>query len=354
MLSIKMRSTFDKSKYLYIDNRNMLQSILFLPEQMLAVFEDKQLDFKNYSFPIFSNCIIVGMGSSLIAYRILESLFKENFILPVLIINSYHLPRWVGKTTLVILSSYSGNSLETVSCVKEALKKGAFIIGITSGGKLSDLLQKNKCLVYKINSGLFNPCEQPRLAIGYSFAAFFILLQKTKVLKTRSSLLRPISVLNKYSSSISLHLSAKKIAQKICNKRMDIISAGFLSGNAELFSRQLQWNSKLDATFIIIPEAMHHLSESIKFPENQSRQRLFLFLESKYFQKEDLKRCSILKRYFQEQSFTVITLTAPGESVFSDALYMILFTSLISFYVAMIHKMDPTPTPGIEYYKNNL
>ena len=125
-----------------IDSSNMHKSIYDFPGQMSeAISIGKKIKLINdYSF--ISNVVICGMGGSAIGGDLAKSLINDSLKVPIIISRDYSVPNWVNDKSLVICSSYSGNTEETLSSFYDAKSKGASIVGITTGGELSRLLGK--------------------------------------------------------------------------------------------------------------------------------------------------------------------------------------------------------------------
>ena len=146
-----------------VDSNNMFDSIINFPKNIDEALKiAKKIKFKN-KYDKIENVVIAGMGGSAIGGDIVLALGKENIDIPFTISRNYTLPNWVNKNSLVICSSYSGNTEETLSCLEDALKKNSQICGITTGGILKRKLNKLKKDVFITPSGL-----QPRAALALS------------------------------------------------------------------------------------------------------------------------------------------------------------------------------------------
>jgi len=110
------------------------------------------------------NIVYCGMGGSAIGGDLLNAYFRDSLNVPMTVNRNYTLPGYVNEHSLVVLSSYSGNTEETLSAYRQAQKSGAQIAGISSGGELSASLGKNGLPLIRIPGGL-----QPRAALGFSF-----------------------------------------------------------------------------------------------------------------------------------------------------------------------------------------
>lgn len=335
----------------YLDKSGMLRTIHSMIKQINYVTNDFQwLNFPNLSNK-FNKIVVVGMGSSLIAFRIIYSIYKNIIKVPILIVNDFVLPSWIDEKTLIVLSSYSGNSKEVISCAKQIQKKTPFIV-ITSGGNLKKITENKSSFTYLINKDRYNYCQLPRMALGFSLAAFLLVLLKLKIISLKMSIVsRELKKLEKKLVSKKFNDKNYLIAKIIKNHLVDIISTNFLEGNAQLFSKQLNWNSKIQAYTNFIPEAMHHLLEGLNFPENK-KQRLFIFLYSDKFSKEEKNDLKIIKKYLRIKQINSLTISSNEKSHLMEAIELMLSTFLISFYLSVEMKVNPVSTPAINFYKS--
>ena len=160
----------DKSK---IDPQDMFSAIYHFADQIKeAITIGEQINLNNdYSY--CRNIVVAGMGGSAIGGDVVKTVTHNELTVPFYVNHNYLLPNWVNEKTLVICSSYSGNTEESLSAYEDALKKGAMICGISTGGKLSENIQSKGFDLIKIPGGL-----QPRAALAYSFVPMLYLLNK--------------------------------------------------------------------------------------------------------------------------------------------------------------------------------
>src|SRR5258708_23764757 len=124
-----------------LDAQNALGSIEMTGSQIQQVWKEAQeISFDN-SYKQIKNVVVAGMGGSVLGTHVIQTVFKNELRIPVFIVPDYELPSFVNSDTLVIASSYSGSTEETLAAVENAVKKGAKIAGITSGGKLAEFLR---------------------------------------------------------------------------------------------------------------------------------------------------------------------------------------------------------------------
>jgi glucose/mannose-6-phosphate isomerase len=338
------------------DGFMMLPTITSLIKQINYVLSDNQ--WKKFTLNLntekINKIIVVGMGSSLIAFKIIKAIFNDNLKIPIEVINDSKLPKWINKKTLILLSSYSGNSKEVIICAKKAIIKKINFIVITTGGKLLKITNNKSRFTFIIKKK-FNYCQQPRMAIGYSLAIYLKIFLDLKLIKFNFNYFK--KELKKIDKKIKTPHYRKKIfeiVKKIKNKSIEIISSDFLGANAELFFKQLYWNAKYSCNFHIIPEAMHYLFEGLEFPEYKKDKYIFIFFYSDKFNKEVKKDIKIAKQYLINKKINFIILNFSNNDKLIESIECLLMSSFVSFYLAMEMKIDPTPTPAISFYKSLL
>ncbi len=160
-----------------IDKDDMYQSIWDFPENIIdAIKLSENITLKNEYLDV-NNIIIAGMGGSAIGGDVVYSLIKNEIKIPFVVNRGYDLPAWANNSTLIICSSYSGNTEETISILEKAKSLGAKVIGITTGGVLESLCKGYNFDLVKIPSGL-----QPRAALAFSFIPLLYILKKTSLI----------------------------------------------------------------------------------------------------------------------------------------------------------------------------
>ena len=199
------------------------------------------------------NVVITGLGGSGIGGKIVAQLVANNIEIPIIINNDYHLPHFVNENTLVIASSFSGNTEETLAALSIAAEKGAEIACITSGGKMLDIAISNNYNHIIIPFG-----KSPRAMLSYSLTQQFFLLnhynliQNDFILKIQNA----IELLN--SEIDNIKAEAKDITEAISNKTTVIFSEANFEGVAVRFRQQLNENAKVLCWHHALPEMNHN------------------------------------------------------------------------------------------------
>jgi len=148
------------------DKHRVFESVKALPAQLEHAWESAQTVPVPTAYRQVNQVLMCGMGGSLLGARVIESVFGSALKLPLVLVNDYQLPGWVNQSTLVICSSYSGSTEETLANFRQAQASGAKIMVITAGGQLLALSRQHRLPYYQIIPQ-YNPANQPRLAIGY-------------------------------------------------------------------------------------------------------------------------------------------------------------------------------------------
>lgn len=348
----------DQALIAKLDSAKMAATIAATPSQLAQTAEElKNLEFK-LNLANFSNIITVGMGGSGLGAHFINSLFGDEFKIPHIIVNDYSLPEFVGEASLVFLISYSGNTAETLEAASHALLRKSQIFVITTGGKLADFAKKNNLPAW-IFEPKFNFCGQSRLGLGYLTLGQILVLSKLGQLEfSEEDFKRILSVTQDAAKKFGLEAGvsknlAKSTAVEIFGKISLVFAAQSLKANAHIMVNQINENAKMPAFWFILPEAAHHFLESLK--SSQTCQNLVLVnLISEFYDDEIKKRFEITKDLALENVVKVVDISLEASSSLEECFAMLVFSSWISYYLAILDKIDPTPVTTVDYFKKRL
>lgn len=341
-----------------LDKGNILNSIERLPEQVEEAWEQTSNlleippDYKNCQ-----NIVIAGMGGSALGGRIIHYLEFNKLRAPLEVVTGYNLPSYVNSNSLVLLSSYSGNTEETITATHNALKRNAKIIGITTGGKLLDILERENLPVYKINP-LNNPSGQPRMGLGYSISAISGILSKLQFIE-KSDMQSSINKMEEFIKEFGVREPsktniAKVFAEKISRKIPILISSEHLIGSTHAMKNQINENSKSFSMHFEISELNHHLLEGLKFPMKAKEILHFLFFESKNYFERIQKRYPITQDVIKQNRYSFDIYRLKSQDKLEEVFEILILGSYISFYMAILHGIDPSPIPWVDYFKQKM
>lgn len=290
--------------------------------------------------------VVTGLGGSGIGGTILSELIQTECPVPVIINKDYFLPQFVNSSSLVIISSYSGNTEETISAMQEAISKQAQIVCVTSGGKVYELAQKHGFDVILIPGG--NP---PRSCIGYSLVQLFKIIEFNGLVKTNllDQVLSSIDLLN--SEEKSIQKEALSIAEILKGKIPVIYSLGTCEGAVVRFRQQINENSKMLCWHHTLPEMNHN--ELVGWTEENKNLAVVTFRTSFDFERT-IKRYEICKTIFSKYSHSVTDIFAKGESRVEQFFYLIHIGDWISCYLADLKNIDAVEVNVINLLKDEL
>lgn len=290
--------------------------------------------------------VVTGLGGSGIGGTILAEVVQSECPIPICVNKDYFLPEYVGKHSLVIISSYSGNTEETLMAMNQAIAKGAQIVCVTSGGKVLELAKQHQFDTIIIPGG--NP---PRSCIGYSLVQLLKIVQfngfvKTDLLKQVET---SIALLNAENASIKTE--ATVIAKTLEGKIAVIYSLGTCEGVAVRFRQQINENSKMLCWHHTFPEMNHN--ELVGWTERNENLAVVTFKTSYDFERTQ-KRYEICKPLFAKYSASVTDIVAKGNSKLEQFMYLINIGDWISCYLADIKNIDAIEVDVITNLKNEL
>lgn len=335
------------------------QSINNLTDQLEFSWSDAQrLDLSKISTDI-SAVYFCGMGGSAYAGRITKFLFRDRLKIPFEIVDNYNLPASVDNRSLIFCASYSGHTEETLSCLNQAISRNLNLIGVTTGGNLAKILKQSNLPVYQFSTKL-NPSNQPRLGQGYMIASSLSLLNKLKFIDIESSeLIEIFSELKKRNltlrwDSLSNANLAKSVALKFKSKSIFFIAGDFLEGTVHAVRNPINETGKHFASYFIIPELNHHLLEGLSFPPQLKSSVLFVLINSKNYSQKMQQRIQLTNEVIQKNGIETIEIKLTFNSNLGQTFEFIQLLSYISFYLSVVHGINPAPVPWVDYFKNKL
>lgn len=325
-----------------------LESIKLLPQQISQAWQETRVLSLPKSLKNLDRVAISGMGGSIYNAYFLESVFKQELRQPVLRINNYGLPGFINNKTLFIASSYSGSTEEVIFNLKEAASKQVPSLVIANGGRLLELSKSLGISSYKF-SAKYNPSDQPRMGQGYMLFAVLGVLVNLGYLNINISK----AFLDGFEQKQkSLRNQAQELAEKLLRQELFFVAADHLSANAHILRNQTNETAKLYANYNLIPELNHHLMEGLKHPEN--RNRAFVFLDSKLYQKRNQERIQLTKTVIKKNGFPVFGFTPQSNSVLGQFIETLIWGGYLTYELGRKYQEEPNLIPWVDYFKNQL
>ncbi len=323
-------------------------------KQLIEAFPQNIIDAiaiasgKNYQQPKneIKNILICGLGGSGIGAKIVSNWVQDEIKVPIIISNEYSLPAFVDANTLVIGSSYSGNTEETTMSIAEAKEIGCHIIGICSGGHLASFCEENSYDYVIVPGG--NP---PRSALAFSVVQLLDILAKlgltspVNVDKMRSA----VDLLN--ADNAEIHQKAKEIADFLFGKVGVYYAETKYEGVIVRARQQFNENSKYLGWHHTIPEMNHN--ELVGWTGGDARFAPLFFCTGDLHPRNQ-KRLEITMAHVEKICGSIYKLDAKGDSFIERSLYLINVVDWASYYLCNLNGADIIDIAIIDYLKGEM
>lgn len=292
--------------------------------------------------------LFVGMGGSAIGGELLQQLLIDTCPLPIMVHRENELPAWANETTLVVATSYSGNTAETRSCFRQALQRGCITLSISSNGALEQLSNSADCHI-AIPQGM-----QPRAALAYLMVPPLKIMERRDLLEL-PDMRRVVDEINAYGQHLAPGVPladnpAKRLAADVQGLPI-IYGHGYGGAVATRWRQQFNENAKLAAADFAVPEANHN--ELMAWAGEQQRDVTCVFLRRPDEPDAIAKRFDYMAEIYGCHA-RVIQVTARGQSRLARLLSMVHLGDYVSVYLALRRDVDPTPVSLIQQLKRLL
>ena len=327
-----------------IDSQSMYETYDKWPDIAKESYKNllPKIDLKNIDHVVFA-----GMGGSGAIGDVFASILSKMDI-HVTVVKGYLLPKTVNENTLVVCTSISGNTDETLTVLQNSNKSDAKFVGLSSGGLMEDYCEKNSVDYYKIEKE-----HSPRASfIGFLYSALNILEP-----------IIPISKNEIGESIISLSHTKKEIDSNNLNERNSSLELASwiksipiiyypwgLQSAAIRFKNSMQENAKKHVLFEDIIEACHNGIVSWETPSNIQP----ILLQGKDDHVKTQDRWNIMKEFFQERQIGYKEIFSVDGSILTKLVCLIYSLDMTSIYNAVISKIDPSPVNSIDFVKKRL
>ncbi len=341
--------------YKRFDPADMLAHLHGLPKQCREAW------LKAGEFALPSNyadidkVVISGMGGSAIGGDLLRNL-TSSVAKPIIFVQrDYTLPAFIDDKTLIIASSYSGMTEETISAFSQALSTNSKKLVITTGGRLKTLAEGKSVPVFTIDYA-----GPPRASLGYSFMPLLAFLQKLGFIENKSAEVEEMlqvleTLLSKVSEDVPTRLNpAKQLASKLFGKVVIIYGAGILSAAAHRWKTQINENSKAWAFSETFPELNHNAVVGYEFPKHVAKQAYVILLHSPSLHPKILLRYQVTSEILEKAGIEHETIDSQGKDELSQIMSLVFLGDWVSYYLAILYETDPSPVKVIDYLKKRL
>ena len=345
----------DSAAYERIDRSNLYPEMIALPEQLAAAWDlGSRLPLPAWSD--LRQILIAGMGGSAIGADLLAAYAELIAKIPIVVHRDYDLPAWAsGAQTLVIASSHSGDTEETLSVFSQAVARGCRLLVVTTGGQLAELAQSRGIPVWQ-----YNHSGQPRMAVGWSFGLLLAAVFREGLIPDpQAELEEAIQAMREQRGGLSREEPsatnpAKRQAGQLMGRGVLVLGAGVLAPVARRWKGQINELAKAWAGFEAIPEADHNTLTGISHPAETLSHTVVLLLKSPADHPRNRLRLDLTKKLLMLEGVGTDFYEAPGKSPLSNQWAAIHFGDYLAYYLALAYETDPTPIPNIQNLKAEM
>ena len=345
----------EQDRFHEVDPEGMLAEIDGLPDQLQAAWDVGQ----SLPLPIVEGIrqvVIAGMGGSAIGGDLLAAYVAPRMSIPVIVWRNYDLPAFAsGPGTLVITSSHSGNTEETLSAFERGREAGVSLMAITTGGELARRAEDHSIPLWR-----FEHSGQPRAAVGYSFGLLLAALARQDLIPdTTDEVVDAVAAMNRQQENLRADVPvtqnpAKRLAGQMMERWPTIVGAGLLAPVARRWRTQVSELAKAVAQFEELPEADHNMVAGVVQPESLFGSTMVVFLRASLNHPRNIIRVDATNRILMVEGFGTNVIQARGDTRLAQQWTCLHFGDYTAYYLAMAYGIDPTPVAAIEGLKEIL
>ena len=302
-----------------------------------------------------NNIVVAGMGGSALAAEMAKVILADSLTVPFEIVRGYVLPHYVNENTLVIASSFSGNTEETVACVEEAIKKSAQVVAITSGGKLKDLATNNHAML-----GLIPAESEARYGMIYNLRILLRVLIEFKLAPKRvyDEMASVASWLQRetelWTKDVPIERNYAKQLALLAVGKTPVFYAGPLMAPVA-YKWKISWNenAKNVSFWNVLPEFNHN--EFAGWTSHPVEKPFAVFdLVSELEHSRVLKRLDVSDRLLSGRRPKATIVPIAGKTVMEQLLWGCILGEFVSVYVAILNNVDPSGLAIVDKLKKEL
>jgi glucose/mannose-6-phosphate isomerase len=336
-----------------IDRSNMLSFCTEAPKHYSEAARMAEHVRVGFSKP--RTIIIAGMGGSAIGGELLKDWTRDRINVPVEVCREYSLPAYADEQSLVFVSSYSGETEETLSALLDALKRKCMVVCISSGGRLEDFAEKLGIVHLRVPGGM-----APRATLPYMFMPMPVILQKLGLVsRVENEISETVKILKRVSAENLPEKKAasnfsKTLASSIHETVPVIYGFGIFRAVAQRFKTQVNENSKNPAKWEYFPELNHNEIVGWEAAKTFAKWFSVIFIRDIHEPVEIRQRIEATKEIMRREKLRLFKIQAIGKSSLARMASVICTGDFTSVYLAVLRGIDPTPVRTITFLKERL
>ena len=299
--------------------------------------------------------VVLGMGGSAVGGDLVRAIFSDRLTVPLISVRDYELPAWVGPQTMVIASSHSGATEETITALSAALERRCPVAVITTGGPIGDVAAKVDLprLIYATQA-------PPRASLGYGMMLLAGMLERAGMLAlVDDEVNEALAAVRAVGSSCAADVPAasnlaKQLAWSLLDRLPVIEGSGFLAAVARRWKTQINENANSAAAAEELPEATHNTVVGYEQPETMRDHQYVVFLSSNADSPRNRERARLSGELLTAHGIDYRRVSFDGNSRFAQACAAISLGDYVSFYLALLYGVDPSVTESLTLIKASL
>jgi glucose/mannose-6-phosphate isomerase len=337
------------------DSQNIITEIEALPDQLNAAWDlGQNLDLSPWED--IQGVVIAAMGSSAIGADLLATYIAPTCPVPVTIVRNYDLPAWAkGPRSLVICSSYSGDTEETLSVFEQAVSRGCRVLAVTTSGQLTAKARKAEAALW-----IFEHPAQLGSAVGYAFGLLLAAFTRLRLIPDPGDdLSGAVTAMKAQQTTLGADIpimqnEAKRLAGQSMGRWVMIFGSDHLEPVARYWKIQLNELTKTWAQFEVIPEANHNTLVGVANPQEMIGHTMLLFLRAQSCHPRNQLRMKITKEYFMLEGLGTDFFNAKGNTRLAQMWTALHFGDYLAYYLALASGVDPSAMEAVDGLKAYL
>ncbi len=345
----------DASLYQDLDPEDMFARVGEMPDECVRAWQTAGQFKLPADFKDIDSIVILGMGGSAIGGDLLKVLVADSCPVPIIVSRDYELPKYVGARTLVIASSYSGNTEETLAAFEAAVNTDAKKLVITTGGAIENVAAANGVPTF-----IFSYQAQPRAALPWSLLPLLSFTQQMGLIEDQSGAVREMTAsLEKLRRLYAPENPekgnpAKQLARLAEGKLPVVYGAGFCAEAAHRWKTQFNENGKAWGFYEAFSELNHNAVVGYEFPEEMASRIFVIMLRSGLLNPRQQLRYEITAELLQMARVDYRIVEPDAGGMLSQAMALVMLGDYVTNYMAVLYGTDPSPVKPIDYLKGEL
>jgi len=349
-------SRLDKPGLYSLDASGMLDHAAALGAELLRGWEASEELELPAGAEGATSVVVAGMGGSATGGDYFAALCTRTAEIPVTVVRGYALPNFVSDRTLAVISSYSGNTEESLACYDDAWKRGAMVLAVTTGGQLVQRARADGVPVFTLTYR-----SAPRAALPHSLAPLLRLGSQLNLVPTdrddvaAAATLHDALVSNEIGPEVPAgRNAAKQLAKALAGRLPMVLGAEHLTSVASRFKNQLAENGKMLGATDVLPEADHNLIVGLATARDAGASLSLVTLDSELYDERVQRRFDVTAGLFEESGLPVHRIRVAGRQALDQIVAGTAWGDFVSCYLALLNGIDPSPVPQIDRLKAAL